>query len=170
MDFATRIINAIADRVPAFDSRAVLFAMIAGWLAGVAWYMVVGRTRPQWMGNKNDTGMSPRTQFLAALAQVVMTIMLAVVMKRLGETTTWGGVTTAFTIWLGFVITTMIVHHSHLGARFSMTVVDGLHWLIVLAVMGAVIGALEDPKAAALKSSMPGNPPPASEAPAKAGG
>jgi hypothetical protein len=40
----------------------------------------------------------------------------------------------------GFVITTMAVNHAFQGARGSLTLLDGGHWLGVLLVQGAILG------------------------------
>ena len=39
------------------------------------------------------------------------------------------------------IITTMGVNHAFSGANPKLTLIDGGHWLAVLIVMGAVIGA-----------------------------
>jgi hypothetical protein len=144
MDLLTSLLNWIAGRVPEFNSRAVLFALVAGWITGVLWYMVAGRVWSDSLGKGGVGSLTPKAQIFSAIAQVVMTIMLAIVMQRLGEVTTRGGIQTAFTIWIGFVITTMVVNYSNLGARMRLAMIDGVHWLLVLVVMGAIIGALSD--------------------------
>jgi hypothetical protein len=49
-------------------------------------------------------------------------------------------ITGAF-VWTGFVITTMGVNHTFGGQKPMLTLIDGLYWLAVLVLMGAVIGA-----------------------------
>ena len=44
-------------------------------------------------------------------------------------------------VWTGFVITTMGVNHTFGGQKPMLTLIDGLYWLAVLVLMGAVIGA-----------------------------
>jgi hypothetical protein len=50
------------------------------------------------------------------------------------------GMITAGFIWLGFVMTTLVVNHQYQMQRTSLTVIDGLHWLGVLLIQGLVIG------------------------------
>jgi hypothetical protein len=50
------------------------------------------------------------------------------------------GITTAFFVWLPFVLGTMIVNHRFQGSSWSLTLIDGGHWLGVFLVMGIVIG------------------------------
>ena len=144
MEFFTNQIVGLSKRIPDFNSRAVLFALVAGWITGVLWYLVAGKVWKS-VANQGDGGaMTPRAQILSAIAQVIMTIMLAIVMQRLGEGTTRGGLQTAFMLWFGFIATSMMVNYSNLRTRFRLTFIDSVHWLLVMLVMGAIIGALAD--------------------------
>ena len=62
-------------------------------------------------------------------------------MGHLGDVSIRGGLISAFFVWVGFVITTMGVNHAFSGANPRLTAIDGGHWLAVLLVMGAIIGA-----------------------------
>ena len=44
------------------------------------------------------------------------------------------------TLWLGFVIPTMVVNYAFHGARQTLTLIDGGHWLGVLLIQGAILG------------------------------
>jgi hypothetical protein len=59
----------------------------------------------------------------------------------MGEITVRSGLISAAFAWLGFVITTMSVNYAFGGRMPMLTVIDGGHWLGVLLIMGAVIGA-----------------------------
>ena len=80
--------------------------------------------------------MPVRSKFFARSAL----IMLAMVIKRLGESTTLGGLQTALMLWFGFVMTSMTVNHAFQGAKRSLTLIDGGHWLGVLLIQGAILG------------------------------
>ena len=41
-------------------------------------------------------------------------------------------------LWLAWRL--LVVNHRHQGSGWTLTVIDGLHWLLVLLVMGAVLG------------------------------
>ena len=43
--------------------------------------------------------------------------------------------------WFGFVLTTMAVNNAFRGRKPMLTVIDGGHWLGVLVIIGAIIGA-----------------------------
>jgi len=52
------------------------------------------------------------------------------------------GVISALFMWLGFVITTLAVNNSFGQRRPLLTVIDGIHWLGVLVIQGAIVGAM----------------------------
>jgi hypothetical protein len=90
---------------------------------------------------KADMKPTPMPFIIAAVALFVMAWMLAGLMTHLGNVTIRGGLMTAFFVWLGFVLTTMGVNQAFQGQKPIVTAVDTGHWLAVLAVMGAIIGA-----------------------------
>lgn len=135
-------IHNITAMIPAFNAMAVLLALVAGWITGWLWYLLADRAWKAATKNMESESPVPRAQIRAAIAQVIMTIMLAIVIDKFGGTTLLNGLSIAFMMWFGFVMTTIMVNHSHLGAKLSLTFIDGIHWLLVLSVMGAIIGAL----------------------------
>jgi hypothetical protein len=43
-------------------------------------------------------------------------------------------------MWLGFVLTSMILNHRYQNSKWSLTLIDGAHLLLVLIAQGVVIG------------------------------
>ena len=126
---------------------AVVIATLAGFGLGAVWYMVLG---PMWLNAigktkeelAKDEGAARALPFVIALvALFVMALMLAGLMGHLGDVSVRGGAISGLFVWVGFVITTMGVNHAFGGAKPMLTLIDGGHWLAVLLVMGAVIGA-----------------------------
>lgn len=125
---------------------AVVVAALAGFGVGAIWYTVLGKAWLDALGKTEDdingTGAPRAMPFVIALvADFVMAIMLSGLMGHLGNVTVRGGLISGFFIWIGFVITTMGVNHAFSGASTKLTAIDGGHWLAVLLVMGAIIGA-----------------------------
>ena len=79
---------------------------------------------------------------IASVAHLLMAWMLAGVVGHLGEVTITRTLISAAFLWVGFVLTTMIVNHRFQSSPWSLTAIDGGHWLGVLLVMGLVIGWL----------------------------
>lgn len=119
---------------------AVLVAAVAAFAFGAAWYGVLGK---QWMaavGMTEQPKPVPVTFILTFICQLVMAWVLAGVIGHLGDVTVWNGLVSAAFVWAGFVLTTMLVNHRFQGARWSLSIIDGGHWLGVLLIMGLVIG------------------------------
>jgi len=133
--------------MPDINYLAVILAAVAAWLAGAVWYTVLGKPWMAALGKTREeligpTGRPPAGPFIIAfVAEVVMAFVLAVLLVQIGSLTLGGGIATGFLAWLGFVATSMVVNHAYGGARLMLTVIDSGHWLTVLLVEGAVIGA-----------------------------
>ena len=129
--------------MPPINFLAVLVAAVAGWLVGAVWYGVLGR---QWMaalGRTEDTRRSiPVTPMIIAfIALIVMATMLAGLIGHLGPVNAERGVVSGVLVWFGFVITTITVGNAFQQRKPMLTIIDGGHWLAVLVVQGAIIGA-----------------------------
>lgn len=123
---------------------AVIASAAASFVFGGIWYSTLSR---HWMdaagrspeGFKESVGL----YLLTFGAQVIMAVMLAGVLAHLNlggipVTLSTGLMAGAF-IWFGFVVTTMAVNYAFHGAASKLTLIDGAHWLGVLAIQGAVL-------------------------------
>ena len=126
---------------------AILIATVAGF-AGAAYYMslsepwlaAIGKTKEQIAAEGKG---SPLPFIISIVALAVIAVVLAGTIGHLatGQMTLRNGVITALFMWLGFVITTMAVNNAFGQRRASLTIIDGIHWLGVLVIQGAIIGA-----------------------------
>jgi ABC-type Na+ efflux pump permease subunit len=133
--------------ITGIDYFAILAAAVAAWLVGAVWYMALGKPWMAALGKTREELMGPTGKpstgpfIISFVAELVMAFVLAFFIVQLGPVTLTHGIATAFLAWLGFVATSMVVNHGFGGARPTLTVIDGGHWLAVLLVEGAVIGA-----------------------------
>jgi hypothetical protein len=126
---------------------AIFVATAASFLFGGLWYGLLAKP---WMAaiGKSEAdikGMGRPLPMLFAItifAQLIMAWVLAGVVGHMGQVTLRTGVISALFMWLGFVATTLVVNHGYQGSRWSLTAIDGGHWLGVLLIQGAVIGLL----------------------------
>jgi Protein of unknown function (DUF1761) len=128
---------------------AVVIAAIVAWLAGAVWYMTLGKTWMAALGTTAEEMAEARSQpgaFLpfiyAFVAELVMAWVLAGLIGHLGPLSLRGGVISGAFCWLGFVITTLLVNNSFTRRDWRLLFIDGGHWLLVLLLMGAIIGAM----------------------------
>ncbi|WP_457584259.1 DUF1761 domain-containing protein [Ensifer canadensis] len=124
---------------------AVLIAAIAAFVIGAGYYGVLGKP---WMKaariDPATAQMSPVLFAISFVSELVMATMVAGVVGHLGpgQVTAFNGIVSAFFLWLGFVATSMVVNHRYQGTGWSLSLIDGVHWLLVLTAMGAIIGAM----------------------------
>lgn len=124
---------------------AVVIAAIAGFMTGAAWYGVLGK---QWMAAVGLTekqvkaNPSPAPFILAGLANLIMALMLAGILAHMGRSGLINGVLTGLSVWFGFILTTITVNYAFASRPRALTFIDTGHWLAVLTVIGAIIGAM----------------------------
>ena len=131
---------------------AVAVAAVAGFVFSGIWY---GLFSKQWlaasgMDEKLAKGgggeFSAKPFIVTFIAQFVMSWMLAGVLLHVLR----GGIAlnlrnaliSAVLIWLGFVMTTLVVNHAFQGVKRIQTLIDGGHWLGVLLIQSALLSWL----------------------------
>jgi hypothetical protein len=125
---------------------AILIAAVAGFAFGAAYYMSLSK---QWLAavgkTKEDIAAkrSAMPFIVSIVALVVMAWILAGGIGHLGpgQVTVKNGIVSALLMWVGFVATTVAVNNAFGGRKPMLSVIDGIHWLGVLVIQGAIIGA-----------------------------
>jgi len=134
---------------------AIVIAAVVAWLAGAAWYGALakpwvaaqGTTIEEFQAKfeaKKGTAAAYTPYVLSFIAELIMAWVLAGLIGHLGvgQVTLRNGTISGLFAWLGFVVTTMAVNNAFGGRKAMLTVIDSGHWLIVLLIMGAIIGAM----------------------------
>lgn len=121
---------------------AVVLATVASFAFGAVWYMGLSR---QWLAalgkTKDQLGVGYTPFVWSVVVELVMAYFLALFTPLLmGGTSIAAAVQVAVLLWLGFVLTTLIMNHRYEGMKWSLTIIDGLHILGVLVIQGVVIG------------------------------
>lgn len=126
---------------------AIVIAAVAGFAFGAAYYMSLSK---QWLAAVGKTkedlaGKRSATPFIVSIvALLVMAWVLAGTLGHLGpgQATLKNGIISALFLWIGFVATTVAVNNAFGGRKPMLSVIDGIHWLGVLVIQGAIIGAM----------------------------
>lgn len=113
---------------------AVGFVWYSDWLFGKSWRKIMGKSEADI--KKGNIG---QTMLLAFVAALVEAYVLSMFIGFTNATTLAQGVQTAFWLWLGFVATTMWTNYAFGGKPTQLYIIDTLHHLAVLLVMGAVL-------------------------------
>jgi len=123
---------------------AILVAAAASFFVGWPWYMTFSRPWLKAIGKDPDTPPHPTPiPFIyLGIGLVVMAWVLAGLIGHLGQgqVTLWNGIISGAFVWAGFVATTMSANYAFQGRPFTLTLIDGGHFLLVLLVQGAIIG------------------------------
>ena len=121
---------------------AILVAAIAAYLAGAIYYGWLGKT---WMKaariDPAEAKMSLPLMITGFVCELVMAWVMAGVIGHFGDVTIRSGLISAALLWLGFMATTLTVNQRYQGFGWNLTIIDGVHWLIVALLMGGIIGA-----------------------------
>ena len=119
---------------------AVLVAAIAAFVFGALWYSILGKSWLAALGRTEQPKPDPKVFVMTFVCQLVMAFMMAGLIGHLGELSLRNAVIAGGFVWVGFVLPTMIVNHRFQEQRWSLTLIDGGHWLGVLLIIGAVTG------------------------------
>jgi hypothetical protein len=129
---------------------AVVIAAVAGFGFGAIYYMTLSRawmtamgwtTEEQAARAAGSMGANKTPFLIGILANLVMAWVLAGLIAHMGPVTIRSGMISGAFAWFGFVVTTLAVNYAFGGRQPMLTVIDSGHWLGVLLIMGAVIGA-----------------------------
>lgn len=128
----------------AFPLAAVMsFAFGGIWYGLLAqhWMAALGRSEAEIRGSG---GPSPVPFVITFVAQLIMAWVLAGLILHMSKAgipaNLRSGMITAGLVWFGFVLAPLVVNHQFQMQRPALTLIDGLHWLGVLLIQGAVLG------------------------------
>lgn len=122
---------------------AVLVAAVAAFVVGAVYYILLDKV---WMAaakiDPATAGVHIPTLLITFVAELLMALVLSLAIGTVtfGDITLESGLFWSFLMWLGFILTTLLINHRNQGQSWSLTLIDGLHWLLALLAMGAVIG------------------------------
>jgi hypothetical protein len=130
---------------------AIVIAAIAAWVFGAAYYGVLGKS---WVAALGTSMEALRTQnagksaaakgapfVLSFVAELIMGYVLYGLMFHVGMWSVRAGLISGIIVWFGFVLTTIATNNAYPGRKAALTIIDSGHWLGVLAIIGAVLGA-----------------------------
>lgn len=125
---------------------AILLAALAAFGWGAIYYMTLSK---QWLAAVGITKEQMQSRSAAPfvisfIALIVMSWVLAGTLGHLGpgQVTIKNGIISGLFLWLGFIATTVFVNNAYPGRKYSLSVIDSIHWLGVVVIEGAVIGAM----------------------------
>jgi hypothetical protein len=127
---------------------SVSLATIAAYAIGAVYYTVLGKP---WMKAARIDPATAKVRYsafvTAFLAELIMAIVLFFVLDDITFAGTFSeefdlksGLAWSFIFWLGFAAMVVTVNRRYEGFGWDLTIIDCIHWLLVLLAMGAIIG------------------------------
>ena len=122
---------------------AILIAAVAGFAWGAAYYMTLSK---QWLAavGKAQPNRAAAPFVISFVALIVMAFVLAGSIGHLGpgNVTVTNGIISGLILWAGFIATTVFVNNAYPGRSYRLSAIDSIHWLGVVVIQGAIIGAM----------------------------
>jgi len=128
---------------------SILVASVVAFVVGMLWYspLLFGKMWIELMGfsakdmkKAKKKGMG-KTMLLGFVSVLVMAYVFRYLISVLGYSTSWDGAVLGLWIWLGFLATSMLGNVLWEGKPFALYLINATHYLVVLVVMGAILGA-----------------------------
>jgi hypothetical protein len=124
----------------------ILLAALASWLFGAAWYTGLGKAwqhahaMPPCPPDRKKMPLLPL--LICFVGEVVMAAVVYQTLDHLGVTGAGFGAIAGLTLGVGFMATSTIINHQFQQKPWTATAIDGLHWVLVVMIQGAIAGAL----------------------------
>jgi hypothetical protein len=120
---------------------AILVAAIVAFVIGAVYY---GSLSKPWMkaARLDPDGPKPAMAPLM-ITTFILELGLAFVTAGMighlgaGQVTPINGLISGLFIWAGIIFTTMTINNRYQGFGWDLTLIDGLHWLLVMVGIGA---------------------------------
>ncbi len=129
--------------VAAINYLSIPLAAIAAFLWGAAYYMTLSK---QWLAavGRTEPSRSITPFVISFVALIVMAFVLSGAIAHLGpgQVTVKNGIISGLILWAGFVLTTVFVNNAYPSRKYMLSLIDSIHWLGVLVIEGAIIGAM----------------------------
>lgn len=125
---------------------AVLAAAVASMIVGFLWYgplfgkmwIKLMNFDKKKMEEAKKKGMG-KAYALTFLTSLIMSYVLAHFVDYLGAKTITDGIILGFWVWIGFLATTQIGSVLWEGKPVKLYLINAMHYLVTLAVMGAIL-------------------------------
>jgi len=141
-------------------------AAVAAWIFGAAWYGVLGKQYQRALGK--DPGASARAGatkdeparagttkdevcrdqkmpvaplVACFVGELVMAAALSWLLARMSVVGWMWGAMAGAIIGIGVILPTVVINHMFPGRSKALMLIDGLHWVAVAVIEGAVLGA-----------------------------
>jgi 4-hydroxybenzoate polyprenyltransferase len=134
----------------AVSYTVIFLAALASFIFGAIYYGALGKLWLNALGKTQDDiereGKSlPVSLAVSFVSQLLMAWIFAGLLLHLSKSgvpaTLRNGALSGAFCWAGFILPALATNHRFQGASPKLTAVDSSHWLGVLVIQGAILGA-----------------------------
>jgi len=123
----------------------ILAAALAAWVFGAVWYMALGKPYQAALGMDPEgckgKPMPVLPLVLCFVGELVMAAALSWILARMSAVGWMWGAHMGLLFGAGLVLPTVVINNLFPGRKPALSLIDGVHWIGVLAIEGAVLGA-----------------------------
>ena len=141
---------------------SVVLATVAAYIIGAVYYTVLSKP---WMKATRIDPVANKMRYSPFVISFIGELFLAVILYLVLDDITFAGsfseefdmassVIWSVIFWAGFIVTTLTINHRYEGFSWALTIIDAVHWLLVFAVMGAIIGWFGLPETSLLNGAL----------------
>lgn len=129
-----------------FPYMAVLAAGVVAFVFGAVWYMSLGKAWQRAQGldpnNCKPGKMAIAPMAASFLGVIVMAAVVGILLQGMGVEGWMRGAQVGLTLGIGLLLPSVIVNNMFQQKKPLLSVIDGAHWVLVLTLEGAVLGAM----------------------------
>jgi hypothetical protein len=125
---------------------ATIAAALAAWIFGAIWYGVLGKTWQAAQGLDPEQCKGQKMPLVPMAVSFLSVLLMAFIFARLLTALNilgWqDGAVMGLFIGFGFMATSTLVNNMFQQRKLMLSLIDGLHWIAVAVIEGAVLAAL----------------------------
>jgi hypothetical protein len=123
----------------------IVAAAVAAWVFGAVWYGALGKQYQVALGKDPEQCKGQKMPIaplaVCFLGELVMAAALSWILARLSAVGWMWGAHMGLLFGVAIVAPTVIINHMFPGRSKALMLIDSGHWIGVLAIEGAVLGA-----------------------------
>jgi hypothetical protein len=123
---------------------AVIVATLIAFVIGAVYYTTLGKRWMKAAGIEAKPGakINPMLFVNSLVFEFIMATMTSGVLFHIyaSGVTLRLGLISGFLLWLGFILPTLAINQRYQGFGWDLTLIDVIHWLLVMLAIGGTIG------------------------------
>jgi hypothetical protein len=125
---------------------AIALAGVAAFIFGAVNYMSLGKAYQTALGNNWEDCKGKKMPLaplaICLVAEWIMAAMIVTVLAGANIHAAQGGAISGAMLGIGFMATSTFVNNAFPGRKVTLSIIDSIHWIVVAAIEGAIIGGL----------------------------